>query len=163
MPIMPVFARFLSVLIMVFAIAIAIAMTPRLSGAEEVQFETTELTIETNAGMHVFTVEVAITPKERARGLMFRRELASDRGMLFLYSPKSRISMWMKNTLIPLDMVFIRADGQVVAIHENAVPGSLDNISSGTPARAVLELDGGTAGRLGIGPGDWVRHAVFAN
>ena len=98
---------------------------------------------------------------EKARGLMHRRSLAPDGGMLFIYTKELRQSMWMKNTLIPLDMLFIRQNGRIAHIHERAVPGSLATISSRGRVLAVLELRGGTVARLGIRKGDRVVHSIF--
>lgn len=121
------------------------------------------LAIHTSDGKsHAFRVEIARTPEEQARGLMFRKSLAADAGMLFLYTREEWQAMWMKNTLIPLDMLFIREDGRIFRVHERAVPGSLDTISSRGRVLAVLELRGGTAARLGIKAGDRVEHAAFA-
>jgi len=111
--------------------------------------------------VHVFQVEIARTPQEQARGLMHRESLAPDAGMLFVHSSESQQSMWMKNTLIPLDMLFIRRDGRISRIHQRAVPGSLESISSRGRVLAILELRGGTVARLGIKVGDRVEHAAF--
>jgi hypothetical protein len=119
-------------------------------------FATAPLDIVTRSGRHAFTVEIAETDAQRAQGLMFRSRLAPDGGMLFIYPADRRLSMWMKNTLIPLDMLFVASDGKVVGIHERAVPHSLRSIASPVPARAVVELAGGTVGRLGIRVGDRV-------
>jgi hypothetical protein len=121
------------------------------------------LTIVTRGGQsHVFSLELANTPEARSRGLMFRRELAPDRGMLFEFGAReTEVSMWMKNTYISLDMVFIRADGTIRHIAENTTPLSEATISSGGPVRGVLEVIGGTAKRLGIAPGDRVEHPYF--
>ncbi len=127
------------------------------------EFRATPLVIETASGAHRLTVEVAETPEQRERGLMFRETMAADAGMIFDYHQDVRISMWMKNTILPLDMVFIRADGSVYGIAIGAVPHSLDLISSGEPVRAVLELNAGTVERLGIKPNDSVRHEIFGN
>jgi uncharacterized protein len=121
-----------------------------------------ELTIETMAGPRHFTVEEARTPQQMAQGLMYRRALPADAGMLFEYEHPQLVAFWMKNTLIPLDMVFIAADGTVADIHERAVPLSLDPIGSDQPVLAVLELNGGTVSRLGIKRGDRVQHPLFA-
>ena len=94
---------------------------------------------------------------------MFRRKLAPDAGMLFDYKVPQRITMWMKNTYIPLDMLFIGAGGRIVNIAERTVPRSLAAISSDGNAQAVLEVNGGTARRLGIRPGDMVLHPIFSN
>lgn len=116
--------------------------------------ELVPLTVTTPAGdVHAFEVEVADTPEERGRGLMHRDELAADRGMLFVFPRRERIAMWMRNTRIPLDMLFIDHDGQVLQIHERAVPYSEETIASRRRVRYVLELVGGSAERLGIGEG----------
>jgi len=112
---------------------------------------------------HAFTVEVAATDETRQVGLMFRKSLAADAGMLFDYQTPQPVAMWMKNTLIPLDMLFIGADSRISRIAERTVPHSLATIDSGGPVRAVLELNAGTAARLGIKVGDLVRHAAFKN
>jgi uncharacterized membrane protein (UPF0127 family) len=119
------------------------------------------LVIETAAGERRFIVEVARSRAEQERGLMFRESLAPDRGMLFDWGGMTPAAMWMKNTLIPLDMLFIDADGMILDIFANTVPGSLDVITAGVPVRAVLELQGGAAKRLGLKPGDRVRHPIF--
>jgi hypothetical protein len=112
------------------------------------------LTITTTAGKkHRFTVEVARTDAEQAQGLMNRQTLAPDRGMVFPYDPPRAASFWMKNTLIPLDIIFIRADGTIARIEANTVPLSLDPVASGEPVATVLELAGGRAAELGITPG----------
>ncbi len=123
---------------------------------------TDSLTIESGGGVrHVFRIEVAVTPEQKATGLMFRRELAADAGMLFTYETPQVIQMWMRNTLIPLDMVFIGADGRVINVAERTVPESLAIIPSAGPAIGVLEVAGGTAARLRIRPGDRVIHPFF--
>ena len=119
------------------------------------------LEIVTKSGVHVFTVEVAKTDQERATGLMYRRELPEGRGMLFDFSPEQQVSMWMKNTFIPLDMIFIRSDGRILRIAENTEPQSEKIIPSGGLARGVLEMIGGTAKKYGIAPGDRVAHPLF--
>ena len=127
------------------------------------QFPTGSLTIESAGGPHTFAIEVAATPAQMEQGLMFRRNLAPDAGMLFDYGQPMPAMMWMKNTLIPLDMLFVDAQGRIVNIHERAVPGSLDTIAAAAPVRAVVELNGGTAARLGIRPGDRVVFPIFGN
>ena len=119
------------------------------------------LTIVSASGRHAFQVEVARNDAERAQGLMYRRHLAPDRGMLFDFGRVQPISMWMQNTYIPLDMIFIRADGTIARIAENAEPLSTRTIPSGEPVLAVLEVPGGTAARLGIKPGDRIEHPLF--
>ena len=110
-----------------------------------------------------FEIFVASERAAQARGLMFVREMPDEVGMLFIHPSERMISMWMKNTLIPLDMVFMDQSGVVMHIAENTVPGSLDTISSMQPALAVLEINGGLAARLGIRPGDRVRHPFFGS
>jgi uncharacterized protein len=110
-----------------------------------------------------FRVEVARTPEEQERGLMYRSQLDTDAGMLFVFGAPSIQRFWMKNTLIPLDMLFIAADGRVADIHERAVPLSEATIYSKVPVRAVLELNGGTVSRLGIHLGDVVHFPIFGN
>jgi uncharacterized membrane protein (UPF0127 family) len=123
-----------------------------------VRFDTGSLAIVTEAGRHEFNVELASTPEQRSQGLMYRREMAADAGMLFDFASRpGRASMWMKNTLIPLDMLFIKSDGKIESIAERTVPHSLEAVSSRGLVRYVLELNGGTVARLGIGPGDRVE------
>jgi hypothetical protein len=119
------------------------------------------LEIVTRNGVHVFSVEMATTDEEREKGLMYRKELPDGKGMLFDFSPEQQISMWMKNTFISLDMIFIRADGRILRIAENTEPQSLKIISSGGPAKGVLEVIAGTAQKYGIAPGDRVAHPLF--
>lgn len=122
------------------------------------KFESGDLAIVTGAARHEFNVELATTPDQRSQGLMYRRDMAKDAGMLFDFGPRyGRASMWMKNTYIPLDMLFIKPDGEIESIAERTTPHSLEAISSRGRVRYVLELNGGTAARLGIGPGDRVE------
>ena len=118
--------------------------------------EQVPLTIRSGGREHRFTVEVARTRQEQATGLMNRQSLAPDRGMIFLYAPPEQATFWMKNTLIPLDLLFIRPDGTIARIEANAVPLSLDPLASIEPVAAVLEIPGGRAAELGIVPGDKV-------
>ena len=143
----------LAVLLLVFTDATAYAQLET--------FPKAELTIVSASGPHKFMVEVATTPGQMEQGLMFRRSLAADAGMIFDYGAPSTAAMWMKNTLIPLDMLFVDARGRVINIHERAIPGSLDPIGAAAPARAVIELNGGTVARLGIKPGDQVIFPIF--
>src|SRR5436189_152216 len=112
---------------------------PGLSAAELQQFPTSELTILSATGSHRFKVEVAETPEQMTQGLMFRRNLAPDAGMLFDYKQPTAATMWMRNTLIPLDMLFVDAQGRIVNVHQRAVPQSLDVIAAEAPVRAVIE------------------------
>jgi hypothetical protein len=114
------------------------------------------LQIASGGRTHSFTVEVAQTPEEQAQGLMFRKRVGPNEGMLFPFNPPKPASFWMKNTLIPLDLVFIRSDGTIESIAANAVPHSLDPIVSRGPVVAVLELAGGRAAQLGLKEGDRV-------
>jgi uncharacterized membrane protein (UPF0127 family) len=111
------------------------------------------LTISADGRTHNFRVEVAASLEEQARGLMFRTEMGADEGMLFPYDPPRVLSFWMKNTVIPLDLIFIGPDKRVINVAANATPYSEDQIWSDAPAIAVLELNGGRAAQLGIGPG----------
>lgn len=119
------------------------------------------LSIQTKNGTHAFEVELAVTDDQQRKGLMYRRTMPANAGMLFLYDNGSRVTMWMSNTYIPLDMLFIAADGKITHIVERTVPMSTELIGSNGPVRAVLELNGGTASRLGIAVGDKVRHPAF--
>ena len=133
------------------------------AGAQLQRFATSELTIVSGTGPHRFTVEVAETPVQMQQGLMFRRTMAADAGMLFDYKTPTVATMWMRNTFIPLDMLFVDAQGRIVNVHQRAVPQSLAMIAATAPVRAVIELNGGTAARLGIVPGDQVQHPIFGN
>jgi uncharacterized membrane protein (UPF0127 family) len=130
------------------------------SGAIEASpagLEQVPLTITTAAGkVHRFIVEVARTEAQQAQGLMNRQTLAPDRGMIFPYATPTMAAFWMKNTLIPLDMIFVRADGTIARIEANTVPLSLDPVPAGEPVGAVLELAGGRSAELGIAAGDKV-------
>ena len=119
------------------------------------------LTIETAGGERRFAVELADDAASRRRGLMFRQSMPLDHGMLFDFKRDIYISMWMRNTFIPLDMLFLDKSGRVTFIRENATPGSLDTIQPPDRNRAVLELRGGTVARLGIATGDQVEHKIF--
>ena len=118
--------------------------------------------IASKTGVHVFTVEVADTEATREKGLMYRRDLPEGRGMLFDFFRDQPVGFWMKNTYIPLDMIFIRGDGRIVSIAENTEPLSERVVPSGAPVRAVLEVKGGTARRLGIQPGDQAANPIFS-
>ncbi|RDJ21521.1 DUF192 domain-containing protein [Bosea caraganae] len=119
------------------------------------------LTVTSGGQRHAFQVEVMRTPDQRARGLMYRNYMPADRGMLFDFGGSEPVAMWMQNTYIPLDMLFIRTDGTVARIAENAEPLSTRTIPSGEPVLSVLELNGGIAAKLGIKPGDKVEHPLF--
>ncbi len=136
----------------------ALALWPPVARAEDPAalddfFARTVITVEGRAACHRLGVYLALSPEQRARGLMFVTELPEDQGMLFIYPGPRRVSMWMKNTLISLDMVFIRPDGVVARVEENTVPLSLETIPAGEPVDAVLELNAGAAAALGIAAG----------
>lgn len=114
------------------------------------------MVLKTDSGPHSFTVELAATPQEKALGLMYRRSLPADAGMLFLYDRPQPLTMWMRNTLISLDMVFIGADMRVHRIETHTEPFSTDIISSDGEVKAVLELNAGTAAAIGLKVGDEV-------
>jgi len=119
--------------------------------------------VDSENGSHEFGVELALTPPAQARGLMFRGKLDPDKGMLFVFPSADMRSFWMKNTLIPLDIIFIRENGSIINIVENAEPQTLTPRRSLAPAVAVLEIAGGRARELGIKPGDVVRHDFLGN
>ncbi|MEJ2377923.1 MAG: DUF192 domain-containing protein [Pseudolabrys sp.] len=119
------------------------------------------LEIASKTGVHAFSVELADTPAARAKGLMLRKKLPDGQGMLFDFHQQQNVSFWMKNTLIPLDMIFIRGDGVISHIAENTKPLSTRLIPSDGPVLAVLEVSGGTCRRLGIAPGDRVAYPIF--
>jgi uncharacterized membrane protein (UPF0127 family) len=120
------------------------------------------LEIVSKNGIHVFTVELAVTDADRQRGLMFRKELPEGHGMLFDFQRDQELGFWMKNTYIPLDMIFITGDGRIHRIAENTEPLSERVVPSNGPVRAVFEVIAGTARKLGIAPGDRVAHPIFA-
>ncbi len=127
--------------------------------AAAAEFQTLE--VVTKNGVYPFSVELAVTPEEHERGLMFRKELPEGRGMLFDFKTEQPVEFWMHNTYISLDIIFIRGDGRILRIAENAEPMSDKHIPSGGPIRGVLEVIGGTAKKLGIAPGDRVAHPIF--
>lgn len=120
------------------------------------------LDLRWDGGKASFSVEVADTPDTRQKGLMFREKLALSAGMLFVYDTPRRASFWMKNTLIPLDIIFADDTGRVTKVHANAVPGDRSSIDGGKNVRFILEVNGGLARRLGIGPGAEFRHPSIA-
>jgi uncharacterized membrane protein (UPF0127 family) len=116
------------------------------------------LTLRTATGSYSFNVEVVDTPQTRAQGLMFRTELAEDAGMLFDFEAERQVSFWMQNTFIPLDMIFVGADGVIDTIHVNARPQDPTSIPSQVPVRFVLEIPGGRSVEIGLKPGDTMEH-----
>ena len=151
--------RFFRAVVLVLLLAV-----PAAGGfaQEPVQFPASKLTIETATGSHPFAVEVATDSVQHARGLMYRRELAPDRGMIFLYEKDEEVLMWMKNTYIALDMLFIDRTGRIVEIAADTTPLSTDIIPSNAPVKAVLEVAAGTAARLKIEVGSRIIHPAFA-
>ena len=148
-------ARLAAILIVACA-TLAIAGSARAAGQGTLE-------IVSASGVHAFNVEVANTEQERERGLMFRKSLPPGQGMLFDFFADQPVSFWMHNTYVSLDMIFIRSDGRIMHIAENAKPMSDDLIPSGAPVRAVLEVVAGTARELGIKPGDKVVNPIFGN
>jgi len=131
-------------------------------GSSPVVFGQGELTLATTGGAKFhFSIEIAETEDQLHQGLMFRDSMPADAGMLFLLGTEQIASFWMRNTFLPLDMVFIARDGRVTNIHHDAAPGSTAIISSTAPVTGVLELNGGVAARLGIHAGDRVIHPAF--
>ena len=126
-------------------------------GQSPAGLEQVPLTITSGGTKHRFTVEVASTAEQQAMGLMYRNRLDPDRGMIFPFDTVRQASFWMKNTLIPLDLIFVRADGSIANIAANAVPLSLQPIISDGDVAAVLEVAGGRAAELGVRPGDRVE------
>jgi uncharacterized protein len=144
--------RLITVTALAFALA-ALDSPPR--------FGHDRLAIESSAGRFEFEVELATTPDQRAYGLMFRENLRQDHGMLFDFGSSQPVAMWMRNTYIPLDMLFIHSDGRIGRIVHQAQPLSDTVLDSGEPVRAVLELRGGVTAELGIQPGDRVAYRLF--
>ena len=141
-------------------VALFLWLVPVFAAAADITFETAPLQIISTGGkVHTFTVELAVDSDQRSQGLMNRRHMARDHGMLFDFGVTRQVMMWMKNTYLPLDMLFIAKDGKIETIRENAVPLSEAIIDSRVPIAFVLELNGGTVNRLGIAPGDIVDSA----
>lgn len=142
----------------VLALFLVLLAGPAL--AQPVTFPKDMLTVETSAGArHRFNIELATSPQQIAQGLMYRRQMAPDAGMLFIFERPDPAVFWMKNTFIPLDMIFIGVDGRILNIAERTIPQSETPVPASGPTRAVLEVNGGTSARLGIKPGDRVRHS----
>jgi uncharacterized membrane protein (UPF0127 family) len=135
----------------VLGLAVALCIGAAAASAEP-------LVIHAGGSAYKFEVEVVTTPETRAQGLMFRKAMPPNAGMLFIYPGEQAVSFWMKNTLIPLDMLFLKADGSIAHIAHNAVPMDETPIDSGAAVKAVLEINGGTANALGIKEGDKVEY-----
>jgi uncharacterized protein len=141
------------------AVAVAISMVafPLAACSDE-----GKLVLHTSTGDYEFNVDVVDTPEGRAKGLMFVQELAEDAGMLFDFQQEREVSFWMRNTFIPLDMIFVGADGVVKTIHVNARPHDVTSIPSEVPVQFVLEIPGGRSVEIGLEPGDTMDHALVA-
>ena len=144
-------------------LAVVMTLLAGAAGAQPAPGEggTEALDIATSSGHHPFQVEVMRTPAELERGLMYRRYMPADRGMLFDFGVEQPVTFWMKNTYLPLDMIFIAQDGRVVGIKANAEPMSERLIPSGAPTYGVLEVNAGTAARVGLKTGDSVSASIF--
>jgi uncharacterized protein len=141
------------------AAAVAVFLLTAFPTARSAEQQTLEIASKT--GVHVFSVEIAVTDEERARGLMFRRSVPENYGMLFDFKRDQEVQMWMKNTYVSLDMIFIQGDGRIRSIAENTETESERIIPSRGPVRAVLEVAAGTARKLGIQPGDRVASPIL--
>ncbi len=150
--------RIMTYLLVLLAFSVA-PVASSLKAAPKMRVET--VVIVTSSGRYSFQAEIADTPAHRSQGLMRRPLMDADRGMLFDNGVDREMNMWMKNTILPLDMIFITKDGTVVRIAKNTVPFSQTIISSGVPVRGVLEVNAGTADRINLKPGDKVEHAIF--
>lgn len=139
----------------------SVILAPPVTAQPQPTLPQSDLVITTAKGPQKFKVELADNDASRSRGMMFRTSMAPDAGMLFDFKNEQMASFWMRNTLLPLDMLFIKADGTILNIHQRAIPHDESGINSTGPVRAVLEVNGGTASRLGIKPGDKVQHAIF--
>jgi uncharacterized membrane protein (UPF0127 family) len=138
-----------------------VALAAPAAALDKLPVQTIE--VMTKKGAHRFTVEVAADSASQERGLMYRREMAPDAGMIFVFSQTEFVSFWMKNTYLPLDMLFVKNDGTISTIQANAVPFSLAPIQSAEPVLAVIEVNAGRAKALGIEPGDTVHAQAFGN
>ena len=145
----------------VLLLTLALGFVPLLGATSAPAMDKGTLEIVTKSGIRVFDVEVAVTDEEREKGLMFRKNVPDGYGMLFDFKEDQQVTMWMKNTLVSLDMIFIRHDGTIARIAENTPIESERIIPSGEQVRAVLEVAGGTAKKYGIAPGDKVGYPIF--
>lgn len=146
-------------------ILIVLAAIGLLTACSSVDAQTEPLSLATKKGkvLGTYQVEVAVDDAKRAQGLMHRKSLPKNHGMLFIFPTVAENGFWMKNTLIPLDMIFINEDGKIRAIHPMAEPGSRKIIKSGGPVKAGLEINGGEANKMGLKAGDIVHHKIFGN
>jgi uncharacterized membrane protein (UPF0127 family) len=150
-------------LTLLFSLLFVAGVSAREITAPQPTLPTTPLIIDTVKGANSFTVEMALTWEQQERGLMFRRTLAPNAGMLFDFERESNQAFWMKNTVISLDLIFIKANGTIARIAPNCKPLSEDPIPSYEPVRAVLEIPAGRAAELGMKAGDKVRNGIFGN
>jgi uncharacterized membrane protein (UPF0127 family) len=146
-----------------FLVFLFLSLGPGALVAGPLPVDSERLFIDTSKGPVGFTVELALTPENRATGLMDRQRMAADHGMLFRFDQTRDVLMWVKNTPLSLDMLFIAENGRIARIAENTVPFSETIIPSGSPVRYVLELNAGTAAKTGVAVGDRVRHRVIGN
>ena len=146
---------------MKFAAALVV-LTVWFSGGVRAECRADRVELRNDQSQVRFDIELAVTPQERSRGLMFRESMPSRSGMLFIFDPPQAVAFWMKNTLIPLDMVFVDRTGTVTRVHEGAIPGDLSPIEGGDSVYAVLEINAGLADRYAIRPGTRLRHEVFS-
>ena len=149
--------KHLAFAVLLVAVAACVVASPPTARSAEQQI----LEIASKTGVHVFSVELAVTDEERSRGLMFRRSVPQSYGMLFDFKRDQEVTMWMRNTYVSLDMIFIQSDGRIRRIAENTENESDKIIPSGGQVRAVLEVAAGTARKLGIEPGDRVATPIF--
>jgi uncharacterized membrane protein (UPF0127 family) len=149
-------ARRSAILLILMFIGLPLVAAVRAPAAEQGTLE-----IVTKSGVRPFSVELAVTDDERTKGLMFRKDIPEGYGMLFDFKQDQMVTMWMKNTFVSLDMIFIKHDGRIARIAENTTVQSEDIITSGQPVRAVLEVAAGTAKKYGIAPGDKVGYPLF--
>ncbi len=147
--------------LIVAAVVLQVASHAQQAAGVPQILDSEDLVIVTAGGSHTLKVEIADEPHEQAKGLMFREDLAANEGMLFDFGETRMVTMWMKNTPLSLDMLFVRSDGTVATIAERTEPFSLKTISSGEPVSFVLELRGGVAKLMGIKPGDRLEHRLF--
>lgn len=141
----------------------ALFLWPTHSKAMEFDSSTLQIVGQNASAVHEFKIKLAVTPEQQERGLMFVNDMPDDEGMLFLFKESGPKSFWMKNTFLPLDMIFISDDGTIEHIAANAKPLSLDPVDSESDALAVLEVNGGLCERMGIKEGDKVLHSAFKN
>jgi hypothetical protein len=141
------------------ALTVLLAAMMTAAGVDAAKLRVEPVVIVSETGRHTINAEIADTPGTRATGLMFRRSLAPDAGMLFIYDAPQNVTMWMKNTYISLDMIFADASGTIIRIARETEPFSTDIIESGGQAKVVLEVAAGTAKRLKLKPGDRLEHS----